>query len=246
MKKFIILSLISFALFFTSCDESNSLSTEPLSQNNESFGDNPSSLDKRGYAEFKVTLENLTPSTAPGASQPFSPPVLTTHTPRFHVFRLHKFASSELGQLAEDAVSASLVQTLHNSKFAYSIVEGTAGPIFPGDAQTFTIKTKLPFVRLSLASMLVNTNDAFTGVDGIRLPLRGIKEVYLEAYDAGTEMNTELEANIPGPCCGSPLVRVPTHERIKVHNGIKGTGDLDPSVYGWSGSVAKLTITRIK
>jgi hypothetical protein len=126
------------------------------------------------------------------------------------------------------------------------VVEGSEGPIFPGEGQTFSIKTKLPFKKLSLASMLVNTNDAFTGVDGIALPRYGSKEMYLEAYDAGTEKNTESNYHIPGPCCGNPHMRVPTNEKIKIHSGIMGHGDLDPAIYGWSGKVAKLTITRVK
>ncbi|MDX1700343.1 MAG: spondin domain-containing protein, partial [Melioribacteraceae bacterium] len=99
--------------------------------------------------------------------------------------------------------------------------------------------------RLSLIAMLVNTNDAFVAINGARLPLRGSKEYYLRVYDAGTEKNTELKSDIPGPCCGNGMVRVPTKERIRLHKGIKGTGDLDPSVYGWGKMVAKIKITRI-
>ncbi len=248
MKKLIIFSLFSFTLFLVSCNDNEELSTEPHAQNNEvAYGDKPESLEKGGYAEFEITLENLTPATDAGASQPFSPPVITTHTFGYHIFRIFDYASSEFWQLAEDAVNAPLINKLNNSSQAYSVVEGNSGPIFPGDSQTFTIKTKLPFVKLSLASMLVNTNDGFTGVDGMFLPYRGTKVRYLVAYDAGSEKNTELKSNIPGPCCGSHLMRVPTHERIKIHRGIKGVGDLDPAVYGWSKHVvAKLTITRLK
>ena len=195
---------------------------------------------------FEITVENLTSPTGEGASQPFSPPVIATHSIGYHIFRTSKYASLELGQLAEDAVNAPLINVLENSRRVYSVVEGSEGPIFPGESQTFMIKTKLPFVRLSLASMLVNTNDAFTGANSILLPFRGTRVRYLKAYDAGTEMNTELKEHIPGPCCGSPLVRVPSNERIKQHRGILGIGDLDPSIYGWTGKVAKLTITRIQ
>jgi hypothetical protein len=36
-----------------------------------------------------------------------------------------------------------------------------------------------------------------------------------------------------------------TNEKITHHAGILGVGDLSPSVYGWNGPVAKLTITRV-
>ena len=246
MKKLIFLSLFSIALFLVSCNDQDSITTEPISQEEgASFGDNPETLSKRGYAEFEITLENLTPATGAGSSQPLSPPVIATHIPRYHIFKTNEMASAELAQLAEDAVNAPLIEKLHDSELVFSVVEGSEGPVFPGSSQTYTIKAKIPFVRLSLASMLVNTNDAFTGADEVRLPFRGTKVIYLNGYDAGSEKNTELKDHIPGPCCGSPLVRVPTNELIKEHEGIQGIGDLDPQVYGWSGYVAKLTITRV-
>jgi len=234
-------------VFLLACNEEQSITNNP--EKVETSQDYNEQLAKRGknrMAEFEVTLENLAPATGPGASQPFSPPVIVTHTPRYHVFKLHKYASDELRQIAEDAVSGPMIDKLNNDLFAYDVVQGTNGPVFPGSMQKFMIKTKLPFVRLSLVTMLVNTNDAFTGIDAARLPLFGSRVYYLKAYDAGTEENTELKANIPGPCCGSPHVRVPTMEKIKYHNGILGIGDLDPKTFDWNNPVAKLTITRIK
>ena len=147
-------------------------------------------------------------------------------------------------QIAEDAVNGPMVEKLSNSKKVFEVVEGSE-VIFPEGAVSFKISAKRGYHRLSLVSMLVNTNDAFTGISGARLPYRGEKVYYLYAYDAGTEKNTEMTDHIPGPCCGNPLVRVPTHEKVKVHHGIKGKGDLDPEIYGWHKKVAKLTIRRL-
>lgn len=242
LKYFIFLSAL---LVFTACNEDNNKITGPEEFNKEnSFGEQ---LSKgKSYAEFEVVLENLTPATGPGASQPLSPPVMASHTPRFHIFKKHTFASKELGQLAEDAVNAPMINMLNDSPFAYDVVEGSTGPIFPGEYAKFYVKAKLPFKKFSLVSMLVNTNDGFTGADAVNLPLFGSREYYLKAFDAGTEFNTELKANIPGPCCGSPHVRVPTHDKIKYHKGINGVGDLDPAIYDWNKYAAKLTITRVK
>jgi hypothetical protein len=91
--------------------------------------------------------------------------------------------------------------------------------------------------------MLVNTNDAFTGLDGLRLGGRGTT-VATMAYDAGSERNNELAAFIPGPCCNNPFVRDPEGALIRPHDGITGVGDLDPAIYDWPEPAARITITR--
>ena len=51
--------------------------------------------------------------------------------------------------------------------------------------------------RLSVLTMLVNTNDGFTGLDSLRL--RGHDDTRsVMAYDAGSEQNNEEIALIPG------------------------------------------------
>ena len=89
--------------------------------------------------------------------------------------------------------------------------------------------------------MLVNTNDAFTGLDGLRLRGR-CTTVATMAYDAGSERNNEPAAFIPGPCCNHPFVRDPEGEPIRPHEGITGRGDLDPALYDWADPVARFTI----
>ncbi len=193
---------------------------------------------------FEVTLKNLAPATAPGASQIFSPAVLATHDDDFHIFEVGGYASRGLSQVAEDAVNGPMVDFLSNSDDVYDVVEGD-GVVPPGAYGKFYIDANADAKYFSLVSMLVNTNDGFVGANAIKLPNRGEATYYLNTYDAGTEKNTELHAHIPGPCCGSGGVRVPTRERIKRHAGITGVGDLDPAVYDWEDPVAKLTIRRI-
>ncbi len=194
---------------------------------------------------YEITFENMTPATGPGASQPMSPPVLATHNLHTHMFRVGQVASTEIAQIAEDAVSDPLVASLEANPLVYDVQRGD-GVVFPGASTTLRIKARPGFFKLSIASMLVNTNDAFAGVDGVLMPLRGSKTIYLQAYDAGSEKNTESVDHIPGPCCGSPHVRVPTEEPVRLHEGIQGTGDLDPALYGWQGAVARVTITRVR
>lgn len=246
MKRLNLFSILALMLFVLwGCNERSPISSEsdlPARVDQESDGFRDGALLSKEF-EYEVVLENLTPATGEGSSQPLAPPVLATHTPFFHIFKVGKFASSELAQVAEDAVSGPLVEKLSKSKQVFDVQQGD-GVIFPGATATLKIKTRPGFHKLSLVSMLVNTNDGFAGADGIRLPLNRA-EYYLRAYDAGSEKNTEMMAHIPGPCCGNPFVRVPTHKPIKYHKGIRGKADLDPEIYGWHGPVVKLTITRI-
>ena len=92
--------------------------------------------------------------------------------------------------------------------------------------------------------MLVNTNDAFTGLDALRLGGRGATLERM-AYDAGSERNNELRGFTPGPCCNHPFVRDPEGELIRPHQGITGIGELDPALYGWEDPVARFTIQRV-
>jgi hypothetical protein len=237
MKRFVFFVIvISFSVLIWSCSEEPQSPTAAMEPEQSTAID-----DDQFYAEthvdhydspveYEVTLENLTPATGDVSSQPFSPPVLATHKSGIRLFKRHRYASDELRQIAEDAVNGP--------------IEG-GGVIFPEGSDSFTIQAKRGYNKLSLVCMLVNTNDAFAGISKAKLPRHGEKIYYLYAYDAGTEKNTELADHIPGPCCGNPLVRVPTHEKIKHHRGIEGVGDLDPEVYGWHRKVAKLTIRRI-
>ena len=59
--------------------------------------------------------------------------------------------------------------------------------------------------KLSLVSMLVNTNDAFTGLNAIDLASLAAGDSwtgYAGVYDAGTEANSEMAGTIPGPIDG--------------------------------------------
>ncbi|MDH3253038.1 MAG: spondin domain-containing protein [Ignavibacteria bacterium] len=230
------------AIVLSSCGHNSSEPPGVLSE--ETGTTQQGSLLKQGdIGTYEITLENLAPATGPGSSQPLSPPVIASHSPSFRLFHVGGFASHELRQIAEDAFNDPMLTFLNSSDQVHDVEFG-GPPILPGESATYTIQASTGFHKISLVTMLVNTNDGFTGVDKVTVPEKGSKVFYLRAYDAGTEENTELAAHIPGPCCGNPFVRVPTRERIRFHRGIRGSGDLDPAVYGWNEPVAKLTITR--
>ncbi|TMO42448.1 efflux RND transporter periplasmic adaptor subunit [Pseudoalteromonas ruthenica] len=81
--------------------------------------------------------------------------------------------------------------------------DGGETPISPGHTDESTLSVEdFADSKLTLATMLVNTNDAFTGVNAVDLtPLAAGQSIslYGHGYDAGTEANSELAQFIPGP-----------------------------------------------
>jgi hypothetical protein len=108
---------------------------------------------------------------------------------------------------------------------------------------------------LSLAVMLICTNDGFAAIDGVPLPVEFEPvTVDLKAYDAGSEINDERFASIPDACqMLGPLVTpadgdLHNQEVVPVapHAGILGAGDLQPFQFGWRDPVGRVTIKRIQ
>ena len=108
---------------------------------------------------------------------------------------------------------------------------------------------------LSIAGMLICTNDGFAGGDGLELPRRGSVTYYLGAYDAGSEYNTEQSEDIVDACSllgpvvldgddnGNNNDDINTSDAITPHAGIAGHADLLPA-HNWDGPVLMVTITR--
>jgi hypothetical protein len=152
-------------------------------------------------------------------------------------------ASHGVAAIAEDANNAPLEEAVPQVPGVADVFTVPGGPIPPGGSRTFDVEARGDASRLSLITMLVNTNDAFTGLDSLRIPGRGTTLESI-AYDAGSERNNELAGFIPGPCYNNPLVRNPEGALNRPHDGITGVGDLDPAVFGWPEPVARITISR--
>src|SRR6266542_5114415 len=102
------------------------------------------------------------------------------------------------------------------------VPEGLPGSAMFPDSVTFEISAELGARRLSWVSMLICTNDGFTGLDSIKLPAHVGDEVtaLTAGYDAGTEINTEDFADIVPPC----------QALVGVSSGEPGTGTSDPAL----------------
>ena len=195
--------------------------------------------DSSAQRSWRVTVENLTPA----GSQPLSPPLFAVHGKRVDVWSVGAIANHGVAAIAEDANNAPLESALGQLSGVRDVFTGAGGPIASGESRSYTIQARAGRDRLTLLTMLVNTNDAFTGLDS--LPIRGNRVLHRMAYDAGSERNNELRAFIPGPCCNNPFVRDPEGALIAPHAGITGAGELDPAVYGWDEPVARITIERL-
>jgi hypothetical protein len=100
--------------------------------------------------------------------------------------------------------------------------------------------------RISVAGMLIPTNDTFVALNAATLP-RWSQSHTVPAYDAGSEFNDELCANIPGPTCGGAGDSVEDGEGyVHISRGISGIGDLEPSSYDWRNPVARIGIKRVR
>ncbi|CAN0444701.1 unnamed protein product [Discosporangium mesarthrocarpum] len=161
-------------------------------------------------------------------------------------------ASMELKALAENGDASGLLAVLDESEYVcgYTVSDG---PIPPGMTFQGMITSKkhgyCERFYVSAASMLVNTNDAFMGMDSGAL--KGSYGVfYPPAYDAGTEMNNEDCMFIPGPGCA----KISTENKdtpdmgegyVHIHRGMHDvTPDLPAATYDWRNGVAKVHISE--
>ncbi len=190
-----------------------------------------------------VTITNIT------SDQIFSPPLVVSHDKRASVFTLGEPASDELAMLAEDGMFGPLADLLEGTTGVRDVMAAD-GMVFPGESITVEVSISHQQSLISVVGMLVSTNDAFLGVDGASVEIRGHRPYRMtttaRAYDAGSEANTESCEHIPGPPCGSPGVRVTEGSEgfVLVHSGIHGIADLEASAKDWNNPVALITIER--
>jgi hypothetical protein len=184
---------------------------------------------------YQVTVTNLT------AKQVLSPPVLATHPASAHVWQMGQTASDGIKLVAEEGDGSVLVASL---KGIATDVQMGAAPIMPGKSATFTIMAHDGDV-LSAASMLVETNDGFTGLDNMTLAA-AMTDKDTMAYDGGVEENTEKATDVPGPPFGGHNSGPQTEPRqpIAMHMGITGKADVGTE-YNWSGAVARFSVHMV-
>ena len=192
-------------------------------------------------ADYEVTITNVT------RGETFTPFLIASHRSDPHLlFTPGAMASEALAALAEGGDTAPLEAVL-SADPKVNDTAGSGGLLEPGDSVTVTIRARPGRDHISLAAMLIPTNDGFTAAQNIALPRgRHTETLYIPAYDAGSEPNDELCVSIPGPVCGgaggSPGVG--GEDYVHIHAGIHGVGDLIPAERDWRNPVARVVIQR--
>lgn len=194
---------------------------------------------------YEIKVINLT------ESQPMSPVALILHN-EGQVWQVGQRASQALEMLAESGDNSAIL--------ADSMVlagQSGAGVLLPGASETIAISiTDTEPMLLSVVTMLVNTNDAFTGINAIALANLTLGEsiaMTTSSYDAGTEKNSELMATIPGPAAGGEGFNAMRDDVdfVAMHSGIVSQDDgLNQSVltqaHRFDNPTLWLSVTRTK
>jgi Spondin_N len=204
------------------------------------------------FQKLQVTITNIT------GGQIFTPIMVVTHQSNVKLFTLGQPASQGLARLAEAGDNSQIESNLKANPDVLDIADSGA-TLTPGQSVTLTLKVSERFDHLSVAAMLIPTNDAFFAVNNASVSnivdrdedKNGKEELtlYAPAYDAGTKKDDELCAHIPGlpdPCRGTGFVPEITGPNfVFIHSGIHGIGDLKPADWDWKNPVTKITVTRL-
>lgn len=199
--------------------------------------------------DYEVTITNITPG------QTFTPQLVVTHPGDAIIFRLGEPASPELEMLAESGATAPLTEALSAVAMDITTIPGLLGP---GEQASVVVSGNPGRGFISVAAMLIPTNDTFVAMNRMKLPRSGAVQQMVPAYDAGTEYNDQNCANIPGPVCGgegnSPGPNDTDEGFVHIGNGMHELGDedemgnpiIDPKTYDWRNSVARITVRRMQ
>ena len=208
---------------------------------------------------FEITLTNLTTGEHGVSGQTFSPAIFATHPAGVKIAEVGQPANPALVALAEggDTSGLAAIATAAGANVMIAMnADGTRRYTMPGQSTTITVTADMVNSSLSVGSMLVSTNDAF--IAAVDVPLFDENgdpvEMTLDlmSYDAGSEENTEMASDIPGPlgldeATDPPMSneRVPTEGGvIAAHEGIQGVGDVGEA-FAWEEPTAMLTITPV-
>lgn len=149
---------------------------------------------------IEVAITNLT------HAQHFTPRLVIAHDNTVDAFEVGQDASTALAWLAE----AGVIEDEQEPASSGQNFEALLGPedtdnisntwhrfgglVEPSSTLSYSFDT-MDKPLLSVLTMLIPTNDAFAGLDSIVIPTEpGTYTYLLNAYDAGTELNDELNS----------------------------------------------------
>ena len=145
-----LLAIGSAALFVAACSSDGNKAPPPP----------PPPPPPPAMVSFDVTVTNLT------NAQPLSPVAVIAHQDLFSVFAIGSPATVGLETLAEGGDNSALIAEASAVVGIGDTASGAAA-IGPAGSETVSVsfeETALASMTLSVSTMLVNTNDAITGV----------------------------------------------------------------------------------
>jgi hypothetical protein len=211
-------------------------------------------------AEYEVSVTNLT------AGIHFTPLIVSAHPSSVSMFTTTQPASAELQAIAEGGDVAGMAQLLNS--IGASVATGD-GLLAPGATGTYTINSSSANSVLSVAGMLLPTNDGFVGLNSVALPTSpGATTRWLaRAYDAGTEGNDEVVGGGAPGVAGFPApppvvasgtgtnasgIHVAAEGFVTVHRGVigdldanGGPSDINAAIHRWDGPVAAVSVRML-
>ncbi|MBN4080162.1 spondin domain-containing protein [Beggiatoa alba] len=192
---------------------------------------------------YEVTITNIS------HGEFFTPVMVASHKKGVKLFKLGEPASTALEDMAESGNTNPLKDSLLSSGQVLDVAQATAA-LPPGKSVTLKVRMSKRYSYISVASMLVPSNDAFIALNGMYVGnAKAPVTVYSPAYDAGSELNDELCVSIPGPgfVCRGEGTNLETGEGyVHIHPGIQGIADLDKARFDWRNPTAKITIRGLK
>ena len=215
------------------------------------------SIGNASAQELNISFTNLT------HGNHFTPLLFSAHADDQHIFEINTSASASLQAMAEGGDISGLINDLTALTADISANPAT-GLMAPGQSVNFELSTQEINTNLSIAAMILPSNDGFVGLDSLSIPTEtGTYTYYLNGYDAGTEVNDEIingggmpgVAGIPADPLGqngtgaSGVTNSENNTNIHIHRGVLGdtdttggSSDLDSRVHRWLNPIARLVI----
>ena len=206
-------------------------------------------------AVFEVSVTNLT------FAQPLSPVAVMLHRSGFNSFNDDDPASLALELMAEGGDNSDVLGEVAAS-VEHLASGSTTGPVPPAsisDVVSLAFPSdQLDDVRLSLVTMLVHTNDAFSGANARNVSNMEVGDSITftgPTWDAGTEANDELGASMPGPDFGGEgfnTDRDDIFDRVRFHQGVVTNASIESGLassdleerHRFDNPTTRITITR--
>jgi len=223
--------------------------------------------DANGPGELRAQLvddSNALP--APGSltmsfrntsdTQFMTPPVVILHNAPgtengIRWFEAGQPASAEVAGIAENGDNPPLVMAATGQISAGTVtavgvafVDAEApGPVLPGEVATVTLDLEAPDQVLSVVSMVLCTNDGFSGIDSRALSADTTETFFAPVYDAGSEVNVEMLNYWVPPCGGEGNLHDDEGGAITIHPGQASAENPDFN-FPAASELLEITVTR--